>query len=181
MGFRRLSQSHSKANKTKISNMVWQQLFVKHDKMNTWPGVKDKNDKLITLVDITSINFIRPAYSNKAKNAYITEDREILDQVNLRSKTRFNHEVLVRWNGCCGLCRKRLDINPIPFELHHICPKRFGGKDIPNNLVPLCKAPCHKKVSSAIQSRNILDIREYTKLGILDVPDEYINLSPSPK
>nr|YP_009463645.1 hypothetical protein SG3EUKT975065.1 [Haematococcus lacustris]AUW36467.1 hypothetical protein SG3EUKT975065.1 [Haematococcus lacustris] len=46
------------------------------------------------------------------------------------SKTRFNNKIIDRWNGCCGLnliCRKRLDINPIPYELHPICPKRFGG------------------------------------------------------
>jgi RNA-directed DNA polymerase len=182
MCFRHTENVYDKANKTKINEIVMATYFAKHESYNTWPVIRDKNSHIHTLFDITTIEYTPPIYTNKAKNSYILEDREILDRISLKTKTRFNQVVLERWFGCCGLCRKRLDINPIPYELHHICPRRFGGKDIPKNLVPLCKAPCHKQVSSAIQTKDIEAILQYIGFGILELPYDFLeSITPRTK
>lgn len=65
MCFRKLSNSNPKANKTRISKMVWTSFFTKLSN-GVWPATKDKNDNLITLVNISSIEFPRPILTNKA-------------------------------------------------------------------------------------------------------------------
>jgi len=172
--YKMTKDKYDKANHTFIHDYVMKTYFDKHENYDTWPVVQNSKGKPSALVDITSISYDAATYTNKAKNAYILEDREILDRVNLRLKKRFLDDVLERWFGCCALCRKRLDINPIPYELHHILPKRFGGKDTPKNLAPLCKAPCHKLVSSAIATKNVDEIQKYVGYGVLEVPADYL-------
>lgn len=82
--------------------------------------------------------------------------------------------MLERWSCRCVLCRKPLELNVVPYELHHILPKRFRGKDVPSNLVPLCKAPCHNMVSTAVQRGNVEEILRFIDLGILDIPYNYL-------
>jgi RNA-directed DNA polymerase len=170
----------NKANRTEVNTVVMQRYFSPHQSYTSWPTVRDSSGIPYILYDISSIELVNPTFTNSARNVYIMEDREVLEQVNLRSKTRFNKAVLDRWYGCCGLCRKRLDINPIAYELHHILPRRFGGLDSPSNLVPLCRAPCHTSVSSAVQSKDVDRILQYISLGILEIPHDYLNsLTPT--
>lgn len=49
---------------------------------------------------------------------------------------------MVRAQNVCGLCSRKLDVDHVPYEFHHILPKKFGGTNKVNNLVPLCKSPC---------------------------------------
>jgi hypothetical protein len=179
--YKMTKQKFDKANHTFIHDEVMSKYFDQFGNYNTWPMVHDAKGYLITLVDISAVAFEPPTFTNKGKNAYILEDREILDRVNLRMKKRFKDVVLERWFGCCGLCRKRIDINPIPFELHHILPKRFGGKDKPNNFVPLCKAPCHLQVSNAVATKNTEEILKYISYGILILPPEFLSSMSSSK
>lgn len=169
------SHRFDKANHTTIHEYVMSRYFAPFETYTTWPSIHDHSGFRHVLFDISSISYTPPLFTNKARNAFILEDREILDSYSLRSKTRFNQIVMERWFGCCGLCRKRLDINFVPYELHHILPKRFAGKDVPSNLVPLCKSPCHNMVSSAIQTRNLEKILEFIRLGILELPVDYLN------
>ncbi len=165
-----------KANHINIREKVMSKYFSNYETYTIWPIIIDVRATHI-LFDISSIEYALPLCTNKARNAYIFEDREVLDRYNLRSKTRFNQVVLERWFGCCGLCRKRLDINPIPYELHHILPKRFGGKDTPNNFVPLCKAPCHKVVTTSIQRKDLASLSNFIRLGILELPADFLNFN----
>jgi len=174
--YKMVQNQFDKAKHMDIREKVMSKYFSNYESYTTWPVIIDSSSKLHILFDISSIEYAPPLYTNKVRNAYIFEDREVLDRYNLRSKTRFNQVVLERWFGCCGLCRKRLDINPIPYELHHILPKRFGGKDTPNNFVPLCKAPCHKLVTSSIQKKDLDNLSNFIRLGILELPSDFLNL-----
>jgi len=177
--YKRVSGKFDKGNHHKIHDEVMSRYFRKVGSYNIWPHIIDKNGKAHILTDIVSMEYIPATYTNKAKNAYITEDREILDQVNLRTKTKHRAKTLANWGCKCGLCRKSLYVNGLNFELHHILPKRFGGKDTPNNLVPLCREPCHKMVSSAVSTRNITDMLEYIGLGILNIPPDFLSSIPT--
>nr|YP_009185223.1 putative reverse transcriptase, intron maturase and HNH endonuclease [Bracteacoccus giganteus]ALO63563.1 putative reverse transcriptase, intron maturase and HNH endonuclease [Bracteacoccus giganteus] len=163
-----------KANMGKIHEEVKNKFFSKYENFESWPVVYDEKGIPHPLFDILKVSFVVPTFSNSARNAYITEDREILDRVTLRMKPTWRDVVMDKWLGCCGLCRKRLDINYVPYELHHILPRRFGGKDQPSNIVPLCKSPCHNQVSSAISSKDVENILQFMALGILEVPPDFI-------
>ncbi len=169
-----------KANHKEIHERVMAQFFAPYKSYTTWPLLYDKNGKVHILFDITSIEYTPAVFTNKARNAFIYEDKSILDTYSLMSKTRFNKVIMERWFGCCALCRKRLDLNPIPYELHHILPKRFGGSDTPNNLAPLCKSPCHKQVSTAIQRRDVPALLEFIDLGVLSLPIDYLSTLDPP-
>lgn len=171
---KRLRRQFDKANRTQVNDHVMSRFFEQHESYSTWPCVRDERGIPHYLFDITSIEYTPPIFTNKAKNAFILEDREILDTISLKSKTKFHAAVLERWSCCCGLCRKPLEIDRIPYELHHIVPKRFGGKDTPANLVPLCKSPCHNMVSTSIQRNDVEEILTYIGLGILEIPYNYL-------
>lgn len=56
-------------------------------------------------------------------------------------KQELREQVLKRDDNQCQLCQcdnKRL-------EVHHIIPRRYGGLDIEDNLVTVCRA-CHAKM-----------------------------------
>jgi len=172
--YKRVQNQYDKANHTKIHEIIMSNYFSKYKDFSDWPIIYEKNGKSHILVDITAIEYIPPTYTNKAKNAFILEDREILDQVNLKTKTQHRAKVLENWGCNCGLCKKALFVNSVLYELHHILPKRFGGKDTPDNLVPLCREPCHKQVSLAIASLNIPEIQRFIDLAILKLPENFL-------
>lgn len=172
--YRMTSHQYDKANHTEIHKIIMLKYFRPYGTYTSWPVIIDNKGVLHSLFDISSVDYIAPKYTNKARNAFITEDREVLDAISLKNKSSHRQTVISNWFGRCGLCSKCLEINPIPYELHHILPKRFGGKDTPKNLVPLCKSPCHKLVSSAIIGRDINKILEYISLGILEVPYSFL-------
>lgn len=164
---------YDKASHEELNSIVMSTYFQPYEgsyNYSTWPIFYDKMGISHILADITSYEYSPPVYTTLARNAFITEDRVLLDAKNLQMKPRFRRVVLERWDCRCGLCRKLLDVNDVPYELHHILPKRFGGKDRPNNLVPLCTSPCHQRVSSSVQSLKYSSMKEFIKIGILDIP-----------
>lgn len=174
--YKRTKDKYDKANHEFINEKVLSSYFVSiKGGKSTYPLVYDKNGKAHHLFNISSIEYCPPTFTNSVRNAFVFEDSQELIKVNLRSKSSWKRAILEKWGPCCGLCRKNLEINIIPYELHHILPKRFGGKNSPNNVVPLCKSPCHKMVSTSIQQSNILEIQKYISLGILELPMEYLD------
>lgn len=163
-----------KAGHLKIHEAVMSRYFRKHESYNTWPVLFDKSGKVHILFDISTVEYTLPTYTNKAQNPFILEDREILDKVSLKLKPQFRQKVLEKWDNKCALCSKHLDLNAIPYELHHVLPKRFGGKDLPKNLAPLCRNPCHKLVSSAILTKDSFLLSELIKVGVLNLPDDFL-------
>lgn len=60
-----------------------------------------------------------------------------------RETTKHNHIVEnARWCSFCGRTRQEIPRRQV-FEPHHSIPLEEGGKDEPENIVPLCTA-CHK-------------------------------------
>lgn len=174
--YKRTKDKYDKANHEFINEKVLSNYFVSvKGGKSTYPLVYDQNGKPHSLFNISSIEYCPPTFTNSVRNAFVFEDSQELIKVNLRSKSSWKRSILEKWGPCCGLCRKNLEINNIPYELHHILPRRFGGKNTPNNVVPLCKTPCHKMVSSSIQKSDILEIQKYISLGILEVPMEYLD------
>ena len=179
--YKRTKDKFDKANHTKINEIVLSSYFKPIGSgLSTKPFVIDKKGKPHSLFSIRSIEYCPPTYTNSARNAFIFEESVTLTKVNMRSKSSWKRVILEKWGPCCGLCRKNLEINSIPYELHHILPKRFGGKDTPNNMVLLCKSPCHQLVSSSIQKADVSEIQNYISLGILEIPMDYLeNLKTS--
>ena len=173
--YKRTKDKFDKANHTKINEIVLSSYFKPIGSgLSTKPFVIDKNGKPHSLFSIRSIEYSPPTYTNSVRNAFVLENSVKISQVNLRSKSSWKRTILEKWGPCCGLCRKNLELNPVPYELHHILPKRFGGKDAPNNIIPLCKSPCHLLVSTSIQKANVSEIQKYIGLGILEVPFDYL-------
>lgn len=168
-------QKFDKANHTEIHERVMSNYFTNYKSYKTWPQVRDKNGVLHILMDISETSYVNAVFTNKAANPYIMEDRDTIDKVNLSLKRTWKEVVLEKSSACCGLCGRRIDINFIPYELHHILPKRFGGTDRPSNMVVLCKVPCHLEVSTAVRTRNVYDIFKFVASGVLEIPEEYLN------
>lgn len=179
--YKRTQDKFDKAGHKEINEIVLTSYFKSiKGGLSTQPFIYDRTGKPHSLFSMRMVKYCPPTFTNSARNAFIFPDTENLSKVNLRSKSSWKRVILENWGPWCGLCRKNLEINNIPYELHHILPKRFGGKDTPNNMVPLCKAPCHKLVSSSIQNSNLPEIQRFIKLGILEVPFEYMqNLQSS--
>ena len=179
--YKRVKSKFDKATHKQIHQKVIDSYFASVKGLkSTYPLVFDKKGKPHALFNISQIDYVAPSYTAQARNAFILEDSQTIMKVNLRSKSSWKRTVLEKWGPCCGLCRKNLEINNVPYELHHILPRRFGGKNTPNNMVPLCKSPCHLKVSSSIQRNDLAEIQQYISLGILEIPMDYLeNLKTS--
>lgn len=173
--YKRVKSRFDKATHEQIHQKVIDSYFASVKGLkSTYPLVYDKQGKPHALFNISQIEYVAPSFTTQARNAFILEDSQTIMKVNLRSKSSWKRTVLEKWGPCCGLCRKNLEINNIPYELHHILPRRFGGKNTPNNMVPLCKSPCHLKVSSSIQRNDLAEIQHYISLGILEIPMDYL-------
>jgi RNA-directed DNA polymerase len=173
--YKLVKNKYDKANHEFINEKVLSTYFVSvKGGKSTYPLVYDSKGKAHYLFNISNIEYCPPTFTNSVRNAFVYEDSDALIKVNLRSKSSWKRAILEKWGPCCGLCRKNLELNNIPYELHHILPIRFGGKNSPSNVVPLCKAPCHKMVSSSIQQSNVQEIQKYIRLGILELPMEFL-------
>lgn len=65
--------------------------------------------------------------------------------LNPRIRQRDNHECYFCKKNVHDVCEKEGSGNTI----HHIIPKRFGGKDEPDNLITIC-LHCHQKLEKLI-------------------------------
>ena len=142
---------------------------------STWPTVTDTEGKPHTLTDIRSYEFQNPTYTNKAKNAFILEDRTILEKVAIRHIHGLRGKVLESASNCCAKCGRNLSLYSAPYEIHHRLPRVYGGTNRPDNLIPLCREPCHLMVTVALQRRDKNAIEALINAGILDLPFHIIS------
>lgn len=173
--FIKVKNRFDKGLATDINNEVRSKYFSQYGNIKEWPTVFDGKGKTYRLYNMEEYFHISPTFTLKAKNAYIFEDRVILDNVSNRMKHSLRGKVVNRWNNCCAMCNKSLTINEIPYELHHILPKRFGGKDTVSNFVPLCREPCHQSISSAMLRKDGDSISKFINQGLLSIPQENLN------
>lgn len=85
---------------------------------------------------------------------------------------KLRDQVLTRDNNQCQLCettQKRLDV-------HHIIKRKFGGRDVLENLLSLCRS-CHAKLDkptshpiglSQLNVRMSVQLKRDLKLGAID-------------
>jgi hypothetical protein len=155
--------------------------FGHHETYETWPIVVDSKRKVHTLAVLRDIESKNPTYTNTAKNAFIAEDRMVLEKAAIRMAPGIRSEVLENWSCCCGLCGRSISLFKVPYELHHIRPRLYGGTNKPKNLVPLCREPCHMEVTKAVASRNFTEIGRFIDANILDIPPEVLQNMPGAK
>lgn len=172
-GKRLLKYKYDKMKIEELTKLTIDTYFRPFESKEQWPTGSIEG-KPIQLFNLESIKFKAAFYQITGRNAFIESDRASLDTTSLRNKTStWKSTVISKWNNCCGLCGKHLELNYTPIEFHHIKPRLYGGKDLPNNIVPLCKSPCHLMVTNAVKSRTIEKIEHFESIGILDLSGLY--------
>lgn len=137
------------------------------------PGITTEKDKKeLALMRLSSIKISTAKYSNSNRNPFIVKDSQAMFTIQNSMKNSFREKVLQKHNYRCSLCDANFITNPIAFELHHIRPIQYNGENNIKNLIPLCKSPCHKRISTAVQRKDKKEIQKYFQLGLLDVPME---------
>lgn len=174
--YRLVSQQFDKANHTEKHRRVMEKYFqpMPTNNYQYWPTIIDKSGKIHILKDISNYELVNPVYTNQAQNPYILEDIIKLERTQLRNREKtIWSKVLENYNECCGLCGRKFSLSYTPIELHHIKPRKFGGSNSPRNLIPLCREPCHNRVSIAILKKDYHEIEKLVNLEILDLPEEF--------
>jgi len=69
----------------------------------------------------------------------------------IHPNTILKQNILSKTNGRCLICGTESNI-----KVHHILPRTMGGKDIPENLIPLCHE-CHLKAHNGSFSSGTLN------------------------
>nr|YP_009519447.1 hypothetical protein [Rhipiliopsis peltata]AYC65494.1 hypothetical protein [Rhipiliopsis peltata] len=116
-----------------------------------------------------------PQFTHQGKNPYIPEDLEKIAKINLQLRTSWHKKILKRYQNKCGLCGENLIKRNLRYELHHILPLKYNGKDKIVNLVPLCPTPCHSDITSAVAKRSKKKCLYFIKRGVLKIPPENLD------
>lgn len=166
---------HDKWNHEQINSHVLSKYFKRvGEGANTWPCVVDSSGKPHLLVNPRDVGSINPIYTNSAQNAFIPVERSKLEAKTLAMSNKHRAKVLERWQCCCGNCGANLNTHGIPYEIHHIKPRVYGGKNDPKNLVPLCREPCHLLISLAVQRKDKEQIMDFIEKNLLILPYEVL-------
>lgn len=108
-----------------------------------WNWGVSRTEKLINLGEI-SIIILRPLKLDK--NPYIIEHLEYFNERREKIiEAKFRQLVYKLFKQKCPLCNESLH-NEESVELHHIIPKKSGGKYSLENIVPLHEL-CHKQIT----------------------------------
>lgn len=108
------------------------------------------------------------------KSAYFPSERYILQEKAIYWKAGFIKDLLIKSKGSCKSCGCSLLDNNSNYEVHHIEPIDFKGKQKFTNLALLC-IECHAGVTKAVKSKNIEQILLYEQNKILNnVSDFFI-------
>lgn len=108
------------------------------------------------LKNFSSIGFGRNPFNPKDANYYM--DRKL---ANSFEKDSFKESIYKRQYGLCPVCGLNLAAGDWdePMHLHHLIPRKEGGKDLPSNLILLheeCHYNIHKKGLSKVEILNML-------------------------
>jgi len=135
------------------------------------------DSRVIFLKRHSSYTIIYPRPSPQAGLDFFNiEDREKLISINIQLSPGRKRTVLLKYKGLCGLCSaSMLDKE---FELHHILPLKYGGKDENKNLIPLCKYPCHLSISKVVAGlpMSLNKCKPFVEQGVLNLPKNFLDL-----
>ena len=82
-------------------------------------------------------------------------------------------DLLKKGNYRCLYCQTSLVEDNKDYEVHHLKPIEFGGKNIKSNYTLLCKV-CHKYVTGVQKSRSLNEALDLVSKGILKIPNEHM-------
>eukprot|EP01025_Chloroclados_australasicus_P010761 TRINITY_DN144_c22_g1_i1.p1 TRINITY_DN144_c22_g1~~TRINITY_DN144_c22_g1_i1.p1 ORF type:complete len:949 (-),score=4.08 TRINITY_DN144_c22_g1_i1:107-2815(-) len=147
-------------------------LLNKHRKTYKFPKAKRYSNWVLSKTkDGRKIELFRPVEQPRLltlyitnKNAFIPDERKALIEKAISGKPSIRKRLLKQQKGLCKLCE--LDIIEFNSQIHHIKPIDLGGNWRIKNLALLC-TNCHRKVTTAVSSKNTELIQKYAKLGLL--------------
>lgn len=88
-------------------------------------------------------------------------------------------KVLFKYNCRCAYCGKKLALNSM--QVDHRYPKRFGGTDAFDNLMPSCRRCNHYKRANSIEVYRNLINTVYDRIGktyLAKVAEDYGIIKP---
>jgi len=108
-----------------------------------WNWGKSQKEKIINLGEISILRLFRIKLD---KNPYIKENFEYFrTRKNKIIEAKFRATIYKKFKQLCPLCGESLH-NGEPVELHHIVPRKIGGRYKINNIQPLHQI-CHQQVT----------------------------------
>lgn len=161
---KRINYNHGKGN------MKWYHLVRKNH--------RKKNFLLFSPVIFRLIKQDNQILTQKGLNYFNIEDYSQIIKINLNYKFGLRRKVLQKnlkhfQELTCPACYQPFRLLG-KYELHHIQPVEFGGKTIPNNIIPICE-DCHLKLTTAVNRRKMDNIFPFLSNETLKIPDEYLN------
>lgn len=135
---------------------------------NNWVfHARDGNQRTVTLVQLGWTKIVRHTLCANL-NPFLEENKAYYLQRRTRGATQSallnanQSTLLKKQKGLCPVCHGAL-LDGEPLEVHHIKPRKLGGKDILRNLL-LLHGFCHKQVT---HSKNIRLQAAWRKGGIM--------------
>jgi hypothetical protein len=117
------------------------------------------------------IELFLPAYMERkeqpttfGRNYFDPSDNLELRIIAFENKASVREDLLKKCRGYCPSCSR--DLLNCKYDIHHII--IMGGNNNPRNLTPLC-VYCHKKITSAVKSKDQQTINKFSKLGLLNM------------
>lgn len=152
----------------KIGIRTCRRLYFKKKGNRDWifTGFTPEN-KPVEIFDITGVA-IKRHVKVKELNPYLSENYEYFNKRKKRAiyaNIKFNSyilRVLDKTQGLCKVCNEAIETQE-EFEVHHILPKKQGGKDSIKNLLVLHKT-CHHQVT---YNKNPQLQAKFLELGII--------------
>jgi RNA-directed DNA polymerase len=98
------------------------------------------------LLNISEVPIIATIPLKLNRNPYLPEDKNYFEQRKTKLMTaKFRAAIYIKYNNLCPLCSESLH-NGEHIDLHHILPRKDGGKYTLENIKPLHQV-CHQQVT----------------------------------
>jgi len=108
--------------------------------------VKENSNNKLAILNISETKITKHPLLKLDKNPYLTEDRKYFEsRIIEKSSAKFRELIYKRFNHLCPHCNESLH-NGENIELHHIIPKKDGGKYTLENIQPLHQI-CHISIT----------------------------------
>jgi RNA-directed DNA polymerase len=111
-------------------------------------------------------------------NYYNINDYASITEINLSYKYGVKRRILnknfSKYRILTCTCCERPFREVGKYEIHHICPKEFGGSNSESNLTLVCIS-CHQDITTAIARRNIKECEYYINRELVKIPEHHLS------
>lgn len=133
--------ARAQATKTGLKNIMKKYLHQTETRRWNWG-----TSKSLTLINLAEIPIITLRPLKLDRNPYLKEHSIYFNERKERTVfTKFKMAILKKYKHLCPRCGESLH-NGEPLELHHIIPKKTGGKHSMKNTQPLHRI-CHQQIT----------------------------------